>query len=162
VSTRGMVLFGDGDGGNVYQAYYKHCDSYPTGLGVEIVRILKRPIKNGKEDIINELGLEDEHKRFYGVFGEDAAMAAFNYQGDLEWIYVINLGPRTSLQIFRTSNPAVRGGPRFVFPVWGRYLRYMPGDMLHLWQEMTEAERMAGIALVAIAAYHRAVQTQEE
>ena len=40
VSTRGAVLFEVSDG--CYEAYYNHCDSYPTWLGVRLVEQLEQ------------------------------------------------------------------------------------------------------------------------
>jgi hypothetical protein len=40
VSTRGAVLLEASDG--CYDAYYNHCDSYPTWLGVRLAEMLKR------------------------------------------------------------------------------------------------------------------------
>jgi hypothetical protein len=40
VSTRGAVLFEVSNG--CYEAYYNHCDSYPTWLGVKLAEMLKR------------------------------------------------------------------------------------------------------------------------
>ena len=53
VSTRGAVLFEVSSGH--YEAYYNHCDSYPTGLGVRLAEMLKRG-KTARE-IVGELGL---------------------------------------------------------------------------------------------------------
>jgi hypothetical protein len=53
VSTRGAVLFEASDG--CYEAYYSHCDSYPTWLGVRLAEMLKQ----GKTaaEIVEGLGL---------------------------------------------------------------------------------------------------------
>jgi len=40
VSTRGAVLFEVSDG--CYGAYYNHCDSHPTWLGVRLAEMLKQ------------------------------------------------------------------------------------------------------------------------
>ena len=53
MSTRGAVLFEVSN--ECYDAYYNHCDSYPTWLGVRLAEMLKQ----GKTaaEIIGELGL---------------------------------------------------------------------------------------------------------
>ena len=52
MSTRGAVLLEVSDG--CYEAYYNHCDAYPTWLGVRLAELLKRGKK--AEEIVGELG----------------------------------------------------------------------------------------------------------
>jgi hypothetical protein len=151
VSTRGVVLFELSSGH--YAAYYNHCDSYPTWLGVNVAKLLKA----GKtaDEIIEALELEDYQKVVAGTFGNDAAKQVFpGLQGDLEWIYVVNFSP-PSLQVFRTSNPDLIHGPDFVFSAWFSYAEYFPKNIE---AGMAEAERTAGIALNVMAAYHGAMK----
>jgi hypothetical protein len=53
VSTRGAVLFEASDG--FYEAYYNHCDSHPTWLGVRLAELLKQG--RTAEEIVGGLGL---------------------------------------------------------------------------------------------------------
>jgi hypothetical protein len=53
VSARGAVLFEASDG--CYEAYYNHCDSYPTWLGVRLAELLKAG--RTAEEILGELDL---------------------------------------------------------------------------------------------------------
>lgn len=158
MSTRGMVLFAEGHG-RTYEAYYNHCDSYPTWLGVKLAEMLKGKTSERvfKRDIVKDLKLRKERRHFSGTFEEEAAKQVFNYQGDLEWIYVIRGNePRfTSMSVFRTSNPDLIHGPDFVFSVWFSYVKYMP-SVEDIPKRMTEVERMAEITLNGIAAYHEA------
>ena len=158
MSTRGAVLFEVSDG--CYEAYYNHCDSYPTWLGVKLAELLKQ----GKllDDFPRLLGLEDYGKvapnRYLmrGTFGRDVARQAFELQGDLEWVYVVDFSP-PSLQIFRTSNPDLIGGPDFVFSVWFSYVEYFPENSKGT---MRQIERIAEITLNGLAAYHGAIKKQ--
>jgi len=153
VSTRGAVLFEEGDG--CYRAFYNHCDSYPTWLGVELAELLRQGKRAG--EIIAELELEDYEKIIgkratFNGFGEEVAKQAFQFQGDLEWVYLVDFSP-PSLQIFRTSNPDLIHGLDFVFGVWFSYVQYFPEDIKG---KMAEVQRTAGITLNGLAAYHRA------
>lgn len=61
MSTRGFVLIGD-DGN--FRVLYRHTDTYPTGLGVELLEMLRRqaggnPSAVDMARLIEELGLED-------------------------------------------------------------------------------------------------------
>jgi hypothetical protein len=56
VSTRGAVLFDVSDG--CYEAYYNHCDSHPTWLGIKLSELLKQG--RTAAEIIGELGLARE------------------------------------------------------------------------------------------------------
>jgi hypothetical protein len=152
VSTRGAVLFEVSDG--CYEAYYNHCDSYPTWLGVKLAELLKQ----GKTaaDIIDELDLESYRKTIHGSFEEQVAKEVFpKLQGDLEWVYVLDFSP-SSLQVFRTSNPDLIHGPDFVFSAWFSYVQYFPEDVKGT---MRQVERTAGITLNGLAAYHEAIKT---
>ena len=53
MSTRGAVLFEVSSGH--YAAYYNHCDSYPTWLGVRLAEMLRRG--RTAEEIIEGLDL---------------------------------------------------------------------------------------------------------
>ena len=153
VSTRGAVLFEVSDG--CYEAYYNHCDSYPTWLGVKLAELLKRG-KTARE-IIEELDLENYRKTIYGSFGEQVAKEVFpKLQGDLEWVYVVDFSP-PSLQVFRTSNPDLIQGPDFVFSAWFSYVDYFPDDIK---RAMDDAEGMAGVTLNGLAAYHNALKNR--
>jgi hypothetical protein len=152
VSTRGAVLFEVSDG--CYEAYYNHCDSYPTWLGVKLAELLKQ----GKTaaEIVEGLDLESYQRTIYGSFGEQVAKQVFpKLQGDLEWVYVVDFSP-PSIQVFRTSNPDLIHGPDFVFSAWFSYAEYFPNDIR---ARMAQVERIAGITLNGLAAYHEALKT---
>ncbi|MBW2044109.1 MAG: hypothetical protein JRI96_04390 [Deltaproteobacteria bacterium] len=123
MSTRAMIAFAD-SGGRCFRVYYRHCDGYPTGLGLELIRALKEARDPGS--VARKAGLEyqcmyasDEfHPRIYP-----------ECQGDLDWFYVVRLnGPElTSVDIFRTGNPYLNGG--MSWRVWGSYLKYLPENL---------------------------------
>jgi hypothetical protein len=151
VSTRGAVLFEVSDG--CYEAYYNHCDSYPTWLGVRLAEMLKRD--RTAAEIVGELGLESYRRTVHGSFGGQVAKQVFpKLQADLEWVYVVDFSP-PSLQVFRTSNPDLVRGPDFAFSAWFSYVEYFPEDIE---ARMAEVERTAGIALNCLAAYHGAIK----
>jgi hypothetical protein len=152
VSTRGAVIFEVSDG--CYEAYYNHCDSYPTWLGVKLAELLKA----GKTaaEIIEGLDLESYQRTIHGSFGEHVAKQVFpKLQADLEWVYVVDFSP-PSLQVFRTSNPDLIHGPDFVFSAWFSYVEYFPEDIE---ERMAEVERIAEVTLNGLAAYHEATKS---
>jgi hypothetical protein len=129
VSTRGFVLVGD-DGS--FRVLYRHTDTYPTGLGVELLELIKGQASGNQSAVdvaglIEELGLEDYRTR---VSRPEYAFP--RVQADVEWIYVIRPNTRpnlTSVQIFRTSNPNVLHGPDFLFSCWFSYAKNFPDEI---------------------------------
>jgi hypothetical protein len=151
VSTRGAVLFEVSNG--CYEAYYNHCDSYPTWLGVRLAEMLKQG--RTADEIVEVLKLKDYQKVIAGTFGYDVAKQVYpGLQADLEWIYVVNFNP-PSLQVFKTSNPDLIHGPDFVFSAWFSYVQDFP-ENIDAW--MAEVEETAGIALKVMASYHGATK----
>ncbi len=149
MSTRSMIAVRyDSDG--PYALYYRHCDGYPTGLGRELIERLH--FYKDIDSLLKEVGAE-KTKHFVDK-PEDAFLKV---QGDLEWIYVIELSPeheRTSLSICRTSNPITQR--RFVFRTWHSYLKYIPYDFVE--QIMRNIEFTAHIVLQALAAFESAAE----
>jgi len=166
MSTRGAVVVQHYPNGR-YEIYYRHCDTYPTNLGAELLEKMKAQAMFGKEisidDLVKELGLEAT-----GVSVEKPEDAFLEYQGDLEWIYVIE-NPHdlltTSVAILRTSCPdfwmkKVENRPDFAFRVWFSYLRFLSIDVAEIASKMRFVESMAEIALSAVASYHYAVKKE--
>jgi hypothetical protein len=155
MTTRGLVLLGGKEGG--FRVYYRHADAYPTGLGVELLRVLKLNFARGtgelRRRIVEELRLED-----YGVYVESPEGAFPGVQGDVEWIYAVRLDGRdaglTSVTIYRTSCPAL--DVDFVFPVFSSYVDFLPSPE-DIPARMAEVERIAEIVLSALRSYHRAL-----
>jgi hypothetical protein len=153
LSTRGFVLIDD-DGS--FRVFYRHTDTYPTGLGVELLEMLKgqasgNPSAGVVAGLIEELGLEDYRTRVSRP--EDAFPKV---QADVEWIYVVRPNTRpnlTSVQVFRTSNPDLIHGPDFAFSVLFSYVEHFPEDIE---ARMAEVERTAEIVLNALTGYHKA------
>jgi len=148
MSTRAVVAMGKGDGS--WRLYYRHCDGYPAGLGVELVQLLKE----GKdEEQIAELAKLDFETYMPERFVEEAANTIFpGFQADLEWIYFISFSPPAfRFDIFRTSNPYFE--ENFTFHVWGAYLPYLPQD----WREQLQYVELAAMTtLKALRAFNRA------
>jgi hypothetical protein len=146
-----------GDYGS-FGVFYRHTDTYPTGLGVELLELLKgqasgNPSAIDMARLIEELGLKDY--RTYVSKPEDAFPKV---QADVEWIYVVRPNTRpnlTSVAIYRTSNPDLIRGPDFVFSAWFSYVEYFPEDIK---ARMAEVERISEITLNGLAAYHRAIK----
>jgi len=136
-----------------YELFYRHCDGYATGLGVELIEALKSGIP--VEQILRQVGAEPEHK--YVEKPEDAFLTV---QGDLEWIYVIrdiDSDKTRNLEIIKTSCPYFWqfGKDRtvqrnFAFPVWFSYVCFFPEDYK---ERMREVELMAEIAIHCLEAY---------
>lgn len=152
MSTRGMLAiqwYANCD----YELLYRHNDTYPTSLGVQLMELLQASASFNfkREQIIEELqklGLEDKKRSV--TKPEEAFL---RIQGDLEWIYSVELQDRadlSSLTISRTSNPH-EFSRQFVFRVWFGYVRFFPNH--HFYEEMLAVERSAGIALNCLEAY---------
>jgi hypothetical protein len=156
VSTRGFVLMGD-DGS--FRVLYRHTDTYPTGLGVELLEMLKGQASGNPSAVdiarlIESLGLED-----YRTSVSRPEDAFPKVQAGVEWIYVVrpNTRPKlTSVQVFRTSNPDMIHGPDFVFSVWFSYVEHFPDD---IGARMAEVERTAEVVLNCMAAYNGAIKS---
>ena len=145
MATRGIVLFETSP--HTYRVFYRHYDSYPTGLGLQLIHLLKQA-KTLKE-VVEESHLEDYKTHIYKV--EDAFLKV---QGDIEWIYVIHFeeNPEYSgISIYRTSNPWTKVD--FVYPVWSCFVKFLPED---LESEMRYVEMTARMVLRALAAYEEA------
>jgi len=159
MSTRGMVAVQFSMNGG-YRLYYRHCDTYPTGLGYELISKLKAAQifgwhVEGIDKILEEVGCVDEKRT--AIEPEDAFL---HVQGDLEYIYVIkNVDDPTTLsvQILRTSNP--RSTPNFAFPIYFSYIRFVSIKSHELMTDMARVEGTAGMILHALEAYHRAAQS---
>ena len=155
MGTRGFVLLGGKEGS--YRVYYRQTDTYPTGLGAELLRVLKlnlaRDIYELRRKIVGELHLED-----YEVYVDSPEGAFPDIQGDVEWIYAVRLDDRdmgaTSVTIYRTSFPALDAD--FIFPVFSSYVDFLPSPE-DIPARMAEVERIAEIVLNALESYHKAL-----
>jgi len=166
MSTRGAVVVQHYSNGP-YEIYYRHTDTYPTNLGAELLEKMRaQSMYNEKisiDDLVKELGLE-----VTGHSVDKPEDAFLEYQGDLEWIYVIE-NPHdlltTSIAILRTSCPdfwmeKVENRPDFAFRVWFSYLRFLSIDVAEIASKMRLVESTAEIALSAVASYHYAVKKE--
>lgn len=142
MSTRACVCFGDYGS---WQVYYRHCDGYPTGLGLELAEALKRGLD--KKQIIKTLNLED-----YDKIVKEPEECFTKIQGDLDYIYTVRTNYPKALAIYKTSNPWLNVS--FAFPVWSYLVCYFPKD---LEREMRTAEQIAQATIRAIANYHKAL-----
>lgn len=148
MTTRAMVLR---ENGASFECYYRHCDGYPTGLGVQLIEALRNPFCKTWQDIVKQCELEPENKSVKQP--EDAFL---KLQGDLEYIYVVIERPR-GLAILRTSNP--RDLPNFVFKIWFSYAKYFPAPSDAV-KTMANVELTAYTILKALEAYHKAAKNQ--
>jgi len=148
MSTRAVVAMGKGDGS--WRLYYRHCDGYPAGLGVELVQLLKE----GKdEEQIAELAKLNFEAYTPGRFVEDAVDTIFpGFQADLEWIYFVDFStPTPRFDIFRTSCPYFE--ENFTFCVWGSYVAYLPPNWV---EQLQQVELVAITVLKALRAFNKA------
>jgi hypothetical protein len=102
-----------------FELFYRHCDGYPTGLGIELIDAMLK--HDSIEDVLNDVSAEPSDTYIEKV--EDAFLKV---RSDLEWIYVIRnaANPDTmSLEVYKTSCPYTKRN--FVWPVWFGYKRYM-------------------------------------
>ena len=149
MSTRGMVVFSQNATGGG-PAYYKHHDTYPTGLGLKLIELMRQG--RSEEQIVTQVGLE------YEAHVSRVEYTFLRLQGDLEWVYLIRdirRGEFASLQIYRTSNPKF-SEPEFIFPVWFSYVQFFPSRR-ETPKVMERVQYTAEVALSALAAYHEAL-----
>ena len=154
MSTRGMVVFGRNTAGGG-PAYYRHHDTYPTGLGLKLIELMRQG--KSEEEIATEAGLA------YEVIVSRVEYTFLKLQGDLDWVYLIQdvrRGDSASLEIYRTSNP-VFSEPKFIFPVWFSYVRFFPSRR-EAPRVMERVEHTAEVVLHALAAYHEALRRDED
>ena len=131
-----------------WRLYYRHCHGHPTGLGVELVQLLKE----GK----NEKQIVELAKLAYtpGQFVKVAANTIFpGFQANLEWIYFVDFStPTPRFDIFRTSYPYFE--ENFTFHVWGCYLQFLPTD----WEQQLQQVQLAvNMMLEALEAFRKGV-----
>ena len=159
MGTRAMVLKALGPHGP-YAMFYRHLDGYPTALGTELIGCLRNYGSlwcKGWADLVRTCGLEDER-----AMVERPEDAFLRYQGDLEWIYVVEGTDGQlpiSLTILKTSFPWEL--PPFVFPVWFSYREYFPGPHDTV-REMAHVQLTARMILRALEAYHKAIGRTDE
>ena len=164
MSTRGYLLFRRRWNGPL-TAYYQHMDTYPTGLGVDLIDALV-----GMGDAEGTLAIEsivkDLNSRRYNLQKTERAFSKpeqvfLEHQSDIEWMYVIDLhdSPNSSsLEIWKTSNPIT--DTDFCFKVWSSYVRYFPSshetpNLMHT------LEITANMTITAIAAYEEATKREK-
>ena len=141
MSTRAFVLVSEFP--RRYVVYYRHCDGYPTGLGLELIRAVQSGVVK-PEELAEQLDLEE-----YFRWVTDPTAAFLALQADIEWVYEVCIDPpRTCIKIYKTSVP--KDLPEFLFPVWSSYVRFLPEDIE---AEMNFVEGTATIALNAVAGF---------
>ena len=161
MSTRGYLLFRRRWNGPL-TAYYQHMDTYPTGLGADVIDALIIAA-DADGNITTEGIVKDLNERGYNLQKAERSFSKpeqvfLEYQSDIEWIYVIDLHDTpnsTSLQIWKTSNPIT--DTDFCFKVWSSYVRYFPSSH-ETPNLMYTLELTANMALNALAAYEEATQ----
>ena len=163
MSTRGYLLFRTRWNGP-YEAYYQHHDTYPTGLGISLVEVLKTTAHmEGKitpEKIVQEL-----NSMGYNLQKAQRTLSkpeqAFQIQSDIEWIYAVTIDDTpesSSLAIYKTSN--LHTNVDFCFKAWSSILRYFPSSH-EIPREMHQLEQSANITLHAIGAYEEATSREK-
>jgi len=148
MSTRAMICVDQLGHERCYELYYRHCDGYPTGLGIELINAMLK--HNSIEEIIKDVGASAESRSINEP--EDAFL---QLQSDLEWIYVIRNGAHSdtmSLQIYKTSCPYTKRN--FAWPVWFSYKVYMKRKRALL--EMSVIELTASNTLYALHEFEKA------
>jgi hypothetical protein len=115
MSTRGMVALRTTSTGP-YELFYEHMDTYPTWLGARLLPALKKCL-----EAEHDAEFEDEVRRVIQDHTQEPLNRAqtvskpedafLKVQGDLEWIYAIDLRfgsdykQFSRIAIYRTSNP---------------------------------------------------------
>jgi hypothetical protein len=160
MSTRGMVAVQQGMNGR-YKLYYRHTDTYPTGLGYDLISKLKATQTFGWQQKEIEKILQEVGCRFEGEYVDKPEDAFLKVQGDLEYIYVIeDLDNPTALsvQILRTSDPYfLEPRVEFVYPIYFSYVSDVSVHPHELMADMARVECTSDMILNALEAYHKAV-----
>ena len=163
MSTRGYLLFQTRWNGP-YEAYYQHHDTYPTGLGISLVDVLKTTA-HMEDKITPEKIVEELNTRGYNLQRAQRTLSkpeqAFQIQSDIEWIYAVTIDDTpesSSLAIYRTSNPIT--DTHFCFKAWSSILRYFPSSH-EIPREIHQLEQSANITLHAIGAYEEATNREK-
>jgi len=154
MSTRGYLLFRRHWNGPLIP-YYQHHDTYPTGLGADLIETM-RTLEHMHGQISEEQIIEEMNKMGYNLRKAQIIMSkpeeAFEYQGDIEWVYVVDLSDAPSLEIWKTSNLYTEKD--FTFQVWRSYLRYFPSPTENP-ALMRQLEISTNIALNALSTYEK-------
>jgi len=158
MSTRGAIAVREGRHSS-FVAFYRHHDTYPTCLGVELLAILKEMAKEGDFSLrtFKERLADINAKEQMGIFSSPEQV--FRVQGDLEWIYTVELvdADHTCLSIYRTSNPWMEKS--MVWRVWGSFLRYAPADAEG---EMRMIDGMAECILMALREFEKRILEESQ
>ena len=139
MSTRSMIAVQD-RWNCPMRLFYRHCDGYPTGLGEELIEEMKKT--RNVSDVLKAVCARDEQK-----YVSKVSEIYPGTQGDLEWIYVIDV-ENWSLSIIKCSNPYCK--KRFNWLAWFSYARYFPRNYR---QEMHMVETEGCHILRALAAF---------
>ena len=145
MSTRGMVAIDWSGNRQSYNLYYRHTDTYPTGLGVELAEFLK------KHDLekMQRPEVEETLKKELGVQGEGRSVhlpreAFTKVQGDLEYIYVVN-ARLPSMRILKTSN-LQSTKKEYASAIYWSYAQFLPKSKKEVEKQMAEVERATAIS----------------
>jgi len=155
VSTRSIIVFRSDACSHSKTVYYRHCDGYPTGVGLEIVEAFRKA-KSGitDEQIVDFIARELEAE-FYRHTTMKIDRMFPEIQADLEWIYEVCLGSHPSLTIYKTTNPFLEAD--FIWEVFSSYLSYMPENPEEVREELRMTERVSRNVLKALRSFERAV-----
>ena len=135
MSTRAVVCFLKPDG---WRAYYRHHDGHPSRLGWELYNYLRSlpTAMSFREELIEQSTLR------LSPFAPRELIApthAFNFQGDLEYIYSVELYNRYNedddtdtvrIGVYRTSNPFI--SKPFVVPILTIFTEQSPSEVYTL------------------------------
>jgi hypothetical protein len=181
MSTRGVVLLSRNKHRhpyNVHEIWYQHTDTYPEGLGVELLEHLMNYMHWGKVDSYFgakpdsfEAGIEEIIAKCtqekYPQCVDKPEDAYHRVQGDLEWIYCIELDPdNPSTSEFAVYKVVKMWGSKvaddFVYCCYNKWFAELPRTSGEVASAMEQVSEQGTVLQSAFRAFGVALERKEK
>jgi hypothetical protein len=168
MSTRGVVLLSRQKHRhpyNTHEIWYRHMDTYPMGLGVELLNDLANYLKSDPDDFeldIEEIIVHNTQEK-YPHCVDNPADAFHKVQGDLEWIYCIELDPQKLeysefhiYKVVRMWNSTVCDD--FVYDCYSKWFKDLPKSESEILADMEKLDEQSTVMQAGFRAFGAAIE----
>jgi len=168
MSTRGVVLLSRQKHRhpyNTHEIWYRHMDTYPMGLGVDLLNDLANYLRSDPDDFeldIEEIIVHNTQEK-YPHCVDDPADAFHKVQGDLEWIYCIELYPQKLeysefhiYKVVRMWNSTICDD--FVYDCYSKWFKDLPSLESEILADMEQLDEQSTIMQAGFRAFSAALE----